>query len=90
MPLFGWVDKITGMMCKLGKAFKDMDDFLQELIDEHLDSKQPKPVNPDLLHLLIQLKEERSCSVDLTWNHIKAVIMVSSCFQQLKTLLLII
>ncbi|KAK4432704.1 cytochrome [Sesamum alatum] len=81
MPSLGWVDKLTGMISRLEKIYKDLDEFYQEIIDEHLDPNRPKSANPDLLDLLIQLKEENLCSIDLTWNHIKAILMVSNHLQ---------
>ncbi|KAL0399216.1 UNVERIFIED_CONTAM: cytochrome [Sesamum radiatum] len=75
MPSLSWMDKLTGMISRLDKIYKDLDEFHQELIDDHLDPNRPKSVNLDLLDLLIQLKEENLCSIHLTWNHIKAVLM---------------
>ncbi|KAL0443366.1 UNVERIFIED_CONTAM: cytochrome [Sesamum latifolium] len=75
MPSLSWMDKLTGMISRLDKVYEDLDEFHQELIDEHLDPNRPKSANPDLLDLLIQLKEENLCSIHLTWNHIKAVLM---------------
>ncbi|KAL0306358.1 UNVERIFIED_CONTAM: cytochrome [Sesamum radiatum] len=60
IPSLSWVDKLTGMISRLDKIYKDLDEFYQELIDEHLDPNRPKSLNPDLLDLLIQLKEENS------------------------------
>uniref|UniRef100_A0A1W7HBV7 Cytochrome P450 n=1 Tax=Scoparia dulcis TaxID=107240 RepID=A0A1W7HBV7_SCODU len=75
LPSFGWVDKISGMIDKVEKTYKDLDEFYQELIEEHLDATRPKSAHPDILDLLIQLKEEHSCSIDFTWDHIKAALM---------------
>ncbi|KAG8373932.1 hypothetical protein BUALT_Bualt11G0076600 [Buddleja alternifolia] len=75
LPSFGWVDKLSGMIDRLDKTFKDLDEFYQELIDELMDPSRPKSVNPNILDLLIQFKEEQSCSIDLTWDHIKAILM---------------
>ncbi|XP_073155206.1 6,7,8-trihydroxycoumarin synthase-like [Henckelia pumila] len=77
LPWFGWVDKLSGMLSRLDKCFRDMDRFYQELIDEHLDSNyKDKLMNSanNILGLLIQLKEQKLCSIDLTWDHIKAVL----------------
>ncbi|KAL5778158.1 hypothetical protein ACOSP7_011084 [Xanthoceras sorbifolium] len=41
-PFMGWVDKLTGLISRLEKNFKEFDDFYQKLIDEHLDPKRPK------------------------------------------------
>lgn len=76
LPWFSWVDKLTGMLSRLDKTFRDMDEFYQELIDEHLDSNyKGKILNPNnFLDMLIQLKEQKLCSIDLTWDHIKTVL----------------
>ncbi|KAG8373946.1 hypothetical protein BUALT_Bualt11G0078000 [Buddleja alternifolia] len=76
LPSFGWVDKLSGMIDRLDKTFKDLDEFYQELIDEQMDPSREKSVNPNILDLLIQLKEEQSCSIDLTWDHVKAILMM--------------
>ncbi|KAK4432705.1 cytochrome [Sesamum alatum] len=81
IPSLGWVDKLTGMISRLDKIYKDFDGFYQELIDDHLDPNRPKSANPDFLDLLIQLKQENLCSIDLTWNHIKAILVVGNHLQ---------
>ncbi|KZV57446.1 hypothetical protein F511_29227 [Dorcoceras hygrometricum] len=77
LPWFGWVlDKLSGMLSKLDKCFKDMDEFCQGVIDEHLHPNyRDKLVNPEnILDLLIQLKEKNSSSIDMSWERIKAVL----------------
>ncbi|KAL7092449.1 hypothetical protein ACP275_12G165200 [Erythranthe tilingii] len=78
LPSFGWVDKLSGMIDRLDRVCKDLDEFFEGLIEEHLDQTGVKSVtdNPNILDLLIQLKEEKSSSIDLTWDHVKATIMV--------------
>ncbi|KAL7092451.1 hypothetical protein ACP275_12G165400 [Erythranthe tilingii] len=78
MPLFGWVDKLSGMIDRLDKVCKDLDEFFEALIDENLVRTRVKSVtnyNPNILDLLIQLKEDESCSIDLTWDNVKATLM---------------
>ncbi|KAL8499150.1 hypothetical protein ACS0TY_022215 [Phlomoides rotata] len=77
-PSFGWVDKLSGLSNRLDENFKSLDTFYQELIDEHLDRKRArskKEEGEDILDILIQLKEEKACSFDLNWDHIKALLM---------------
>ncbi|KAK6118955.1 hypothetical protein DH2020_047293 [Rehmannia glutinosa] len=77
-PMFGWVDKLTGLINRLDIACKNLDSFYQEQIDEHLNrdrAKQGVEDDDDILDILIQLKEQRSCSIDLNWDNIKAVLM---------------
>ncbi|KAI3470308.1 hypothetical protein Pfo_026971 [Paulownia fortunei] len=76
-PSFTWVDKLTGLINRLDTAFKNLDSFYQELIDEHLDPSRGKTMEEegDILDILIRLKEQKSCSVDLNWDNIKALLM---------------
>ncbi|XVF82301.1 hypothetical protein PTKIN_Ptkin16aG0035200 [Pterospermum kingtungense] len=38
----GWVDRVSGLLGRLEKSFKDFVTFYQELIDEHLDPNLSK------------------------------------------------
>ncbi|KAL3635084.1 hypothetical protein CASFOL_022138 [Castilleja foliolosa] len=74
-PRLGWVDKLSGLIKFTDTVFKKSDSFYQELIDEHLSRKKEAGEEDDILDILIRLKEERSCSVDLEWDNIKALLM---------------
>ncbi|XP_027352826.1 cytochrome P450 83B1-like [Abrus precatorius] len=77
IPLLGgMVDKLTGLMGRLEKMFKVFDEFYQNAIDEHLDPKREKLSDQaDVIDALLQLKNDRSFSMDLTPAHIKPLIM---------------
>ncbi|TKY63683.1 cytochrome P450 family 71 protein [Spatholobus suberectus] len=75
IPFFGWIDKLTGLHTRLQRNFKELDKFYQEVIDEHMDPNRKAPENEDIIDVLLQLKKQRSVSVDLTNDHIKAVFM---------------
>ncbi|XVF82310.1 hypothetical protein PTKIN_Ptkin16aG0036100 [Pterospermum kingtungense] len=75
IPFMGWVDRVSGLLGRLEKNFKDFDTFYQELIDEHLDPNRPKPEQEDILDVLLQIRRDRAFQVDLTLEHIKAVLM---------------
>ncbi|KAJ9536449.1 hypothetical protein OSB04_un000357 [Centaurea solstitialis] len=74
-PLMGWVDHLNGSIARLEKNFNDMDVFYQELIDEHLNPERSNKVQDDIVDILLQLKNENSCSLGLTFDHIKAIVM---------------
>ncbi|XVF00250.1 hypothetical protein REPUB_Repub03eG0268800 [Reevesia pubescens] len=75
IPFTGWVDRLSGLLGRLEKNFKDFDSFYQELIDEHLDPNRPKPEREDILDVLLQIWKDREFHVDLNFDHIKAVLM---------------
>nr|GMC47487.1 cytochrome P450 83B1-like [Ipomoea batatas] len=76
LPSFGWLDKLIGNAARLERVLKQQDSFHQQLIDQHLDPNRPKSMDGDMLDTLIRLKMEDSSSVNLTWDHIKAVLMI--------------
>ncbi|GFP83119.1 cytochrome p450 83b1 [Phtheirospermum japonicum] len=85
-PRFGWVDKLSGSIDRLERAFEDLDSFYQGLIDEHLDPNRPETMEGDILDTLIQLKLNNSCSVELNWDNIKGLLMV--CIVQILIIFL--
>ncbi|RDX60712.1 Cytochrome P450 83B1, partial [Mucuna pruriens] len=75
IPFFGWVDKLTGLHTRLEKCFKELDEFSQEVIVEHMDPNGKCSEEEDIIDVLLQLKKQRSFSTDLTTDNIKAVFM---------------
>ncbi|TKY63685.1 cytochrome P450 family 71 protein [Spatholobus suberectus] len=75
IPFLGWVDKLTGLHARLEKSFKELDKFSQEVIEEHMDPNRKTSEEEDIIDVLLQLKKQRSFSIDLTTDHIKAVFM---------------
>lgn len=77
IPCMGWVDKLTGSLARLDNTCKALDAFFQEVIDEHLDPNREKGTKEeDVVDVLLELKKQGQLSIDLTNNHIKAIIMV--------------
>ncbi|KAM7514083.1 hypothetical protein LguiA_003666 [Lonicera macranthoides] len=74
-PMMGWLDRVSGLLARLDKNFKEMDLFYQELIDEHLDPERRSSTREDIIDIFLRLKEDQSYSIDLTFSHIKALLM---------------
>ncbi|GMQ03570.1 hypothetical protein CsSME_00049326 [Camellia sinensis var. sinensis] len=75
-PLMGWVDVVTGMNARVEKNFKELDLFYQEFIDDHLNPKRTEFMQEDILGILLQLRKDQFSPIDLTLNHIKAVLIM--------------
>nr|A0A2Z5D850.1 RecName: Full=6,7,8-trihydroxycoumarin synthase; AltName: Full=Cytochrome P450 CYP71AZ3 [Pastinaca sativa]AXB38860.1 cytochrome P450 CYP71AZ3 [Pastinaca sativa] len=69
-PMFGWIDKLSGMRDRLDRTFKDLDMFYQELIDEHLKPNRLESPTEDLIDVM--LKNEGS---SLTKDSMKAILL---------------
>ncbi|XP_058752159.1 cytochrome P450 83B1-like [Vicia villosa] len=75
IPFMGWIDRLSGLRARLERNFKEMDEFYQEVIDEHLDPNREHGDEEVIVDVLLQLKKGRLFSIDLTFDHIKGVLM---------------
>jgi len=78
IPLMGWVDKLRGLNARLEQNFKELDRFYQDVIDEHMDPNREYAYEKDMVDVLLHLKNDRSLPIDITFDHIKGVLMVCS------------
>lgn len=75
LPYFGWLDKLTGQFSRLQRTFRDLDAFYEEIINDHLNPNYSKSEREDIIDILLQLRQQEP-SLELTLDHIKAVLMV--------------
>ncbi|XP_017981256.1 PREDICTED: cytochrome P450 83B1 [Theobroma cacao] len=73
-PFMGWIDRFSGLLCRLEKNFKEFDIFYQELIDEHLDPNRSKLKQEDIIDVLLRIWKDRDFAIDLSMDHIKAIL----------------
>ncbi|KAK4708066.1 hypothetical protein R3W88_028991 [Solanum pinnatisectum] len=74
-PSLNWIDKLTGLTDRLEKSFKDLDEFYEELIEQHHNPNRPKSMEGDIIDLLLQLKKEQLPPIDLSLEDIKGILM---------------
>lgn len=80
IPFMGWIDKLTGSIARVDNTFKSLDAFFEQVLKEHLNPNNSKKEEQekDIVDVLLELKNQGHLSIDLTNDHIKAVLMV--CF----------
>ncbi|KAI9118454.1 hypothetical protein K1719_010786 [Acacia pycnantha] len=73
----GWDGLIDsrGLHSRLDKTFKQLDMFYQQVIDDHMNPKNPQTDQKDVIDVFLQIMNDHSTSVDLTMDHIKALLM---------------
>ncbi|PHU21325.1 hypothetical protein BC332_06432 [Capsicum chinense] len=71
-PSLSWIDKFTGLTDRLERNFKDLDEFYEDLIEQHKKPNRPKSMEGDIVDLLLQLQ---STPIDLTLEDIKGLLM---------------
>nr|ABC69408.1 CYP71AT2v1 [Nicotiana tabacum] len=74
-PFLSWIDKLSGLTYRLERNFKDLDNFYEELIEQHQNPNKPKYMEGDIVDLLLQLKKEKLTPLDLTMEDIKGILM---------------
>ncbi|OAY35952.1 cytochrome P450 71A1 [Manihot esculenta] len=76
-PLLGFVDKLTGLIHRLEKNFQEFDIFYEKIIQEHLDYGRSEldDHSEDILDGLLKLRNDPSLKFQVTFSHIKAVLM---------------
>ncbi|XP_026440482.1 cytochrome P450 71B36-like [Papaver somniferum] len=75
-PKISWIiDRVTGIHSKTEKCFHDVDDFLQQIIDEHENPERVKPEHEDIIDIFLKLKNAETSTIRLTNDHIKAVLV---------------
>lgn len=92
-PFMGWVDKLRGMIQRLENNFKELDVFFNEIFQEHSDSQMPRNAQEDIIDVLLRIQKVGGLKVDITSDHIKAILMViyiSSLIQIIKLFVFIL
>ncbi|XP_042984748.1 cytochrome P450 71B36-like isoform X3 [Carya illinoinensis] len=59
-PYVGWIiDRLSGRIRRLEKIFRDLDDFLQQTIDLHLNPKKTEQDHEDLIDVLLRIERDQ-------------------------------
>lgn len=69
------IDNMIRQSTQLEKSFKDLDRYLQHLLDEHRNHSKP---NESLVAFLLSLQRNSKSSLNLTDDQIKAILFVSA------------
>ncbi|KAH7515643.1 hypothetical protein FEM48_Zijuj10G0048300 [Ziziphus jujuba var. spinosa] len=79
VPYVGWIiDRITGLHQRLEGVFKELDNFFQQVIDDHQSSERKKQDQDDIIDVLLKIVKEQSGfgTAMLSEVNIKAVLLV--------------
>ncbi|XP_072963579.1 cytochrome P450 71A9-like [Typha angustifolia] len=72
----GWIDAVSGMRGRLARNFKELDEFYDQVIEEHSNaSRAGEAQKEDLVHVLLRLhKDPIYGSTFSSRNHIKGIL----------------
>ncbi|XP_050228753.1 desmethyl-deoxy-podophyllotoxin synthase-like [Mercurialis annua] len=77
-PSLKWLHAITGVQYRLTKLRQKVDHVLEKIINGHKIARATSKTNTedeDVLHVLLNLQEQKNLALPLTTNNIKAVIL---------------
>ncbi|XP_026407072.1 cytochrome P450 71B22-like [Papaver somniferum] len=75
-PKVGWiVDRISGIHGRIDKCCKNLDKYIQEVIDKHLNPERLKSEHDDLIDVFLKLRKSGSSTIRLTNEHIIAILV---------------
>lgn len=80
IPWLGWISRVNGVDRRIDEIEKELDDFLESMIDEHLGGDHDRENGDNFLKILLDIyingKDEGSL---IERDSIKAVLLVSNC-----------
>ena len=86
IPWLAWVDHVNGINAKADRLAKEFDEFIDGVIEEHLDSKEKERNSDsidddckDLVDVLLQIQKDSNSGFSINRESIKALILVSIC-----------
>ncbi|CAO2840523.1 unnamed protein product [Amaranthus hypochondriacus] len=75
-PWFGWLlNKVNGFDARLEKNFKELDEFYEEVVQEHLEhTTRPEKDHEDLVDVLLRIQNDSNQTIALSNNHVKGIL----------------
>ncbi|KAJ8748031.1 hypothetical protein K2173_011852 [Erythroxylum novogranatense] len=73
VPSLGWMDVLSGFNARLDSTFRALDEFLDQVIEQHRESENYD--EQDFVNILLRLQKDGSLGLDLTPDNIKAILM---------------
>lgn len=88
VPWLGWVDWVSGWDAKVDRVSKQLDEFLEGVIEEHMANldiqKQGKVLQndrkEDFVDILLRIQKENSNGISIDRDSVKAILLVSTLF----------
>ncbi|KAF5933368.1 hypothetical protein HYC85_029539 [Camellia sinensis] len=85
IPWLAWMNRINGLDAKVESVFKEVDEFLEGVVEEHVDRRQREGSDSvhigseskhDFVDLLLQIQQENTAGPPIHRDTIKALILI--------------
>nr|UQZ09629.1 strychnine-11-hydroxylase [Strychnos nux-vomica] len=74
-PALSWINKFNGVETRLKENFKKLDSFLNQVIEEHLDSRRSKTEKEDIVDALLRIQGNPNETITLSSENIKGILV---------------
>ncbi|CAH1441487.1 unnamed protein product [Lactuca virosa] len=82
IPWLAWIDRLSGLEKKAHKVVKEFDDFLERVVEEHVDKRRGVDTlcseDHDLVDILLDVQRDNAIGFTFHRDVIKALILVTS------------
>ncbi|KAD4585671.1 hypothetical protein E3N88_23272 [Mikania micrantha] len=79
IPWLSWIDQINGLIGRAEKIAKDFDEFLEGVIEEHVNKKKCEDANSsegeDFVDILLDLQNDETTGITLDRDYLKTLIL---------------
>nr|AQY76221.1 cytochrome p450 [Thapsia garganica] len=83
VPWLGWVDRISGLDAKVDRVFKKLDEFLQGVVQEHVDKQamqlggknSQSEHKEDFVDILLRIQNETTHGISIVNDSVKAILV---------------
>ncbi|ERN10534.1 hypothetical protein AMTR_s00166p00058240 [Amborella trichopoda] len=77
-PSVEWLDLVSGLRRRMRRAFEEIDEFLEHVLEDHRGGTAETQNQRDLVDVLLQLQKDASLDLPLSDQNLKAVLTASS------------
>lgn len=86
IPWLGWIDQISGLDAKVDRVSKKLDEFLQGVVQEHMDKEKINPEEKDIhlehkedfVDILLRIQKETTHGISIENDSVKAILVVNT------------
>ncbi|KAK7263822.1 hypothetical protein RJT34_31419 [Clitoria ternatea] len=79
-PRLGWLNKFNGLENRLDKNFRELDEFYEQVIEEHIHDHER--LHENLVDVLLQIQKDPHRVVAITNDQIKGVLTVEEAYKK--------
>nr|GMD36238.1 cytochrome P450 71A3-like [Ipomoea batatas] len=76
IPWLAWVNRINGVDRRVEKAAKDLDEFIDGVVEEHIGLKKEEGDGLDFVNILLQIQREDKIGFPIHRDSVKALVLL--------------